>query len=468
MPHPGYLYLPMEIAVRELDSRLLIALVAVERGMEVIMGQKWLMEKNIAAMPPGLVIFKTMTRRDGRNMVRAKRAGHMVASIDEEVVAFAEGSNNLHWVSEHAAHQCDLLFCLGEEHRKSLATRWPDIASRLIITGNPRWDYLRPDMASLYAARAAEYRARHGRIILINTNAGNANPVRGRPEERFRRLVRSGELDPNSPKDMAYWKDLWNFDSTNLRAIPQLARRLAREFPDHTVVIRPHPSERFETYSEQLADEPRVKVIFEGAASPWSAASEVLIHTYCTTGIEAFALGVPTICYKTTESMFNTVLLAGRLGVTVESEDAVVAEVRRILGRPPGEPVYSAAMMEDFARFFAARDGLLAAERVVEAAMAALGVTGEEGRHLTTPSWQPSLFYRRNWPSKAFRKRLFPPMDLKAIEDRLRALAGALGRSEIPHFVPCGNNVLHLYSPRLAKPKPIGNVLQRAIASLAG
>ncbi len=58
------LYLPMEIASRELDSRLLLSVIALTYGFEVVIGQKWLIESNIKRMPGGIYLSKTMTRRD--------------------------------------------------------------------------------------------------------------------------------------------------------------------------------------------------------------------------------------------------------------------------------------------------------------------------------------------------------------------------------------------------------------------
>ena len=60
------IYFPMEIASRELDSRVLLAAVAVDRGFEVVLGQKWLIERNIERMTPGLYCSKTLTVRDAK------------------------------------------------------------------------------------------------------------------------------------------------------------------------------------------------------------------------------------------------------------------------------------------------------------------------------------------------------------------------------------------------------------------
>ena len=66
------IYFPMEIASRELDSRLLLAAIAASRGFEVVLGQKWLIERNIEYMTPGVYLSKTLTVRDAKMLQRAK------------------------------------------------------------------------------------------------------------------------------------------------------------------------------------------------------------------------------------------------------------------------------------------------------------------------------------------------------------------------------------------------------------
>ena len=310
--HAGNLYLPMEVFVREYDSRLLIALMAIERGMTVIMGQKWLMERNIKSMPRGLWIFKTMTRRDSGAMKKVKEAGHQLASIDEEVPTFAEGSGGLLWVSNDGVALCDRIFCLGSEHQKSLAGKWPMHAGKTRLTGNPRWDYLRKELSSVYGEQAAKYNAEHGRIILINTNSGEVNSAKYAGEkDTTERYIETRELEPTK-ENLELWNDYLNFERTNLTAIIALTKTLSENFPNHTIVVRPHPAERIENLSRiAFAGNDRIKVIFEGPAAAWIEASEVLIHTSCTTGIEAYALGKPAISYETTYSRCMTFTCRG-------------------------------------------------------------------------------------------------------------------------------------------------------------
>ena len=78
------------------------------------------------------------------------------------------------------------------------------------------------------------------------------------------------------------------------RLIPVLDQAL----PDHTIVIRPHPAENQEVYHNIAKTCKRVRVTNEGNVVPWLIAAKALIHNGCTTGVEAYALGLPAITYR--------------------------------------------------------------------------------------------------------------------------------------------------------------------------
>ena len=73
-PIGPFLYLPIEVASRELQAKLLLAHAAVARGYEVVIGWKRMINKNLRYMPPGIVMFKTLTANDGETMTDARAA----------------------------------------------------------------------------------------------------------------------------------------------------------------------------------------------------------------------------------------------------------------------------------------------------------------------------------------------------------------------------------------------------------
>jgi lipid A disaccharide synthetase len=77
-----------------------------------------------------------------------------------------------------------------------------------------------------------------------------------------------------------------------------MASCIAHSNPDHTIVIRPHPSESKETWKEATAGCSNIHVVYEGNIVPWLLAAQTVIHNSCTTGLESYILGVPVIAYR--------------------------------------------------------------------------------------------------------------------------------------------------------------------------
>ena len=435
---PRFLYLPMEVFVREYDSRLLIALMAIERGMEVILGQKWLMEKNARSMPAGLWIFKTMTLRDSRIMQRVKEAGHAITSIDEEVPGFAEGSGGLMWVSPSAVATCDRIFCVGPEHQKSMEQKWPDHAHRLAATGNPRWDYLRPELSSVYGDLAKKYRSEHGRIILINTNIGETNSAKYRDSKQStEKYISRGKLDPTSKADIEIWEQYLEFERNNFKSVVSLAPKLARKFSGHTIVVRPHPAENIETYRKLFADIGNIKVLFDGPAAAWIVASDVLVHTACTTGAEAYALGKPTINFETMPSRWHNILLAGQLNLKASNEEEVLQLVSKLLQDNSLWPALMAEKRQVFQRFFYGSTGLLASENIIAECLS----VQDQLKKTQYEKWRARFGFLPWWYLSRNNRRLFPKQDTQEVENKIRTLAQLLGRRVTPSVTKIGDRM---------------------------
>ena len=73
---------------------------------------------------------------------------------------------------------------------------------------------------------------------------------------------------------------------------------MKEKFPDHTIVVRPHPSENHNIWEQTVKDLSGCLVTGERNVLEWILASDVLIHTNCTTAVEAFLMGRRAIFYK--------------------------------------------------------------------------------------------------------------------------------------------------------------------------
>ena len=84
-----------------------------------------------------------------------------------------------------------------------------------------------------------------------------------------------------------------------LEAIPKLARK----FPDTTIIIRPHPVENKSVYDQLASRFDNLKVVQEGNVIPWIRAAAAVIHNGCTTGIEAYLSDKPALAYVPVEDV---------------------------------------------------------------------------------------------------------------------------------------------------------------------
>jgi surface carbohydrate biosynthesis protein len=443
------LYLPMEIASRELDSRLLLSVIALTHGFEVVLGQKWLIESNIRRMPPGIYLSKTMTRRDAGSLAKARGCGYFTAAIDEEMPGLVTKPDELRWVAPEAVAQTEAVFIGGEGNTQSFVTRFPEAKDRVSMALNPRWDLLRSTFRSLFDEDVARIRAAHGDFILINTNLGFTNSEKGSQEEILKEQVRLGKIDPNNKEHMTYVRSICEMEAANRGAILEVVARLRQAYPERKVVIRPHPSERIATWSDAFNGDQGVQVVREGSAVAWILASNLLIHTNCTTGVEAIALGKPTICVLPLDSKVTQRYLSNRINPVARSVDEALVLADRVVS--DGANLYTPQMIDTFHHAMSFEDDRLGAqiiiEKLVEAVQRREGLSAAQG---TASAWRPDQKYRWHIADKNVRAELFPSLDRDAVMQRLQKIAKALGIADAPRVEYCGSKVLLISNHRMA------------------
>jgi surface carbohydrate biosynthesis protein len=444
------LYLPMEIASRELDSRLLLSVIALTHGFEVVIGQKWLIERNIRRMPAGIYLSKTMTRRDGESLAKARSQGYFPAAIDEEMPGLVTRPEELRWIAPEAVAEAEAIFIGGEGNTKSFVTRFPDAKGKVHMALNPRWDLLRSTFRSLFDDDVARIRGKYGNFILVNTNQGFTNSEKGSKDEILREHVRLGKIDPANLEHMAYVQSICEMEDANKAAILKTVAGLRRAYPDRIVVIRPHPSERVSTWNDAFPGDPKVQVVREGSAVPWILASTLLIHTNCTTGTEAIALGKPAICVMPLDNDVCKRYLSNRVNPVARSVEETLALADRILSGSTTS-IYSPQMIDTFHHAMSFEDDRLGAQIIIEQLVEAVERAKAFGAAPGTASaWRPDQKYRWHIPDKNVRAELFPSLDREAVMRRLQTIAKALGIDFMPEVEYCGSKVLLISNRRMA------------------
>ena len=264
---------------RELWSRLLIAAALHEAGVSSVVGSQRLMGPNLEDLPQGCVVFKGMNKAQRAGVERAKRSGHVTAAIDEE------GLN----ICDPAHYRRDIAANIGI-HISFVSQKWQeDHAPGGMLTGNPRLDLLhRPEVfgePALWRKKGEE----RGDYVLINTNSGGGNPKIGSIREYHGMCESIGYFE-----DREDFLDHIRHDWANIRNIRAFIEAYI-ESCDGYILLRPHPSENPDPWFDLYRGHPRVSVTPDGSHVQMIKGAKCLVHTGCTTAIEAAHVGVPSV-----------------------------------------------------------------------------------------------------------------------------------------------------------------------------
>jgi surface carbohydrate biosynthesis protein len=357
------LIIPVEIKVREFQAKLLLAGCAAMQGFDVYLGERYAIEDTAHRLPPGLYFGKDITLPVQSLYEQINSLGHRLVAQDEEaLVYYARDIYRQRRFCAETCRQVSALFAWGDDN----AEMWretPGFPDRPIhLTGNPRFDLLRPEFAYLHAEAAASIRERHGPFILINSNFGLVNDFRpGKQKMPDPAQVEAGLAKLPRYYDPILFGHRHRIFASFLEMVPALTAAL----PEVRFVLRPHPSENIERWRALLADRPNITVVHEGAVTPWLAAARGLVHNGCTTAIEGWLQGLPSVTYRAVRRDGYDCRLPNAFSHEVTELASLTAAVRDLWqGRPPGGTGETAARQALARSHLTGLDGPFAAQRI--------------------------------------------------------------------------------------------------------
>ncbi len=403
-PSNPTLIIPVENQVRELDPKILLACVAARRGFTSIIGSRLEVDFRIASFPSSLYLSKSMTARSIKMFRIMGKLGHQVAVWDEEALVHPPAETYFtRRLSPAALQYVSHLFAWGEDNAE-LWRQYPDYTGAPIyLTGNPRGDMLRPELHPYFEEEAGQRRKEYGDFVLINTNFSNVNAYYP-AQNLFRPVKTPGEEPPFGRAAVgmtrAFAEGLRDHKQAIFDHFKRLIPALEKAFPNLTLVVRPHPVENPGIYHEIASHCERVRVVNEGNVIPWLLASKAVIHNGCTTGIEAYVMGVPALSYQATVNEdydYGYYRLPNLLSHQCFDFEGLCRTLDKILAGELGA-ADGAERQALIGHFLAAQDGPLACQRITDVLEHIL-----EGRHGVP---KPSLAKRINGRYRASQRRL--------------------------------------------------------------
>ncbi|MBL0381753.1 MAG: hypothetical protein JKP90_19425 [Desulfofustis sp. PB-SRB1] len=365
--------MPVEIKARELHGKMLLALCAAEAGFAVVIGRQKVLREQLHNFPAGLYLDKSVAVSKERWFKRFRNLGNRVVAWDEEGLVIHEEQYLKSRISERALALTDLFFAWGAAQRDILANAFVDREQMFVLAGNPRFDLLRVELRGLYSDAAERLRDRYGHIILINTNFGFYNHFKGAAEAKRIFSQSSSHADER-------FIDNWiDYQEKLFHAFAAVLPWLGERFSQHTIIVRPHPSENEERWQVEAGRVANVRVVKEGSVIEWIMASDVMVHSNCTTGIEAYLLGVPPIAYRPVTSEIYETFLPNALSKSVYSFDSFKACMSELLSSDEAAPDWLAndEKQKICSAYISGTSGQLASDCIVENLTALVDSSGQ-------------------------------------------------------------------------------------------
>jgi len=444
------LLIPVENQVREFDPKLLLACIAAKRGFSSVIGSRREMEFRIASYPRSLYLSKSMTIRSALLFKVAHKVGHHIVAWDEEALVHLPPETYFSdRLSPSSIRYVSHLLAWGQDNA-NLWRQYPHLPNGIPIhlTGNPRADMLRPEMRSFFVEDVERIRTCYGNFILVNTNFNHVNAFS--PDMNLFKPVKKPGAIPKFGRgargmSRKFAEGLRDHKQAVFQDFQQLIPALERSFPEYNIIVRPHPTENQEIYRNIAAQCKRVQVTNEGNVVPWILSSRAVIHNCCTTGLEAYVMGVPAISYRATVNDFYDLgfyRLPNLLSHQCFDFEELHSTLKDILADKLG-PADGTEREEIVRQHMVGLDGPLACERIVD--------TCEQILNDRAELREPALRYRLNrwymakglglinryksylpgeFNKPAFQRHRYPGISIEELGDRLSRFQHILGYIE--------------------------------------
>jgi len=257
-----------------------------ERGFRCYLGRKLYINYLIKNLKGYIYLDKGYHEGVSEKIHEAVKKNHgIIVSLDEEGgVDYSDGSTLLGRYSKALFDNADLTFMWGNKQYE-LVKNHISMKNKVTVTGHPRFELLKPEFHFLYRDEVDKIKNRFNTFILINTNMGFGNNIRG---DDFV-ISNYGNRFKNIDQIIA-------FDKKKLEAYSVLLLELSQQ-QNKTIVLMPHPEEDHSFYLNAFKGRKNIHVVHEGSVVPWILAANLVIHPDCTTAIESLFLGKKSISY---------------------------------------------------------------------------------------------------------------------------------------------------------------------------
>lgn len=326
------IYLILEVKSRELDSRILFSILAAKKNYSVVICKKAYLFSKLKYLKPGVVILKSMGKKNNSMISEARKYGHKICLMDEEGLLFWTPEIYCRKrIDEKVINLIEYIFTWGKNDFNAIVEVFPKHKNKLIITGNPRIDLLKKKYNNFYFAEAQKIKEKQKKFILINTNFGYANHITHPGQTIIEGIKRSGVENSD---EISFHINKLETQIIRFEKLKKFIKKFAVENKEYKIIIRPHQSEDDQIWQQIFKNCENVEIIRDGKASiSWMLASELIISCNCTTGVESKILGLNSLNFIPGDNAFSDYDLPNKVNQNIFNLEELITRVKDILNK---------------------------------------------------------------------------------------------------------------------------------------
>lgn len=323
------IFFPIETLNRELDFRLLMAVVLADQNFIFYIGQHDLVFATTKHCSGGVYVGKNIFLRrsgrdDGHRLKELKSRSIGIVYLHEEGAVFAGREDN--WKSAlnsqydiNLFSPKDVVCVWGKFQAEHDRSRAVDKNLRIVVTGHPRFDLYKPNWSSFFAPERDRLIGELKAYVLISGNYGVSNHGIGLGHI----FSDAGNYNVIDPVARLKRVGFYSYTARQQISIVELVHNLAVRFPELNFVFRAHPSENEEYYKIVFNGVKNIIVRRDGPIGGWILGAKALIHDGCSTAVEAWLAEVPVINFKPFDSEEHQIFLPNQIGIRAKTEAQV-------------------------------------------------------------------------------------------------------------------------------------------------
>lgn len=325
------LYLPIETINRELEGKLILAHDALSRNYCVVVGAKGQVKSCAEEIGAGSYIYKSFEKNAFPNIGDKSKTKVLFCALDEEGLVYPSEKVYLLRIPDYGIDYLDVIFLWGQKQKDIITNNVEAPSSKLFVTGNPRIDCLKNYLEG--KAQDNQLTDQYDDYVLVNTNfqAGNISLHYNQSYlEKQKKVLEIRGLELTEERKSFYiGKEQYSkrlFDS-----YVDMLVKVSKDYNEINFIVRPHPSENWNSWKERLKDCKNVHVVHEGNVYNWISQAKAVIHTGCTTGIEAFAMKKVVLRYNPLEESSFEPPLPNKFGYNCKSLEILSENLQKVL-----------------------------------------------------------------------------------------------------------------------------------------